>query len=79
MRRPPQWWEEMLHAGTRRGDSGDEDRMIELSGEIKQQTERAIQWGDGSRTIWLPRSQIEVIDANAIQCRYWVAKKAGLI
>src|SRR5262245_36551492 len=29
MRRPPQWWGEMLHAGTRRGDPGDEDRMIE--------------------------------------------------
>ena len=79
MQAPPEWWGELLHARMRRGDPDDEDRFIELSGEIEQETERAIRWHDGSRRVWLPRSQIKVIDIKTIQCRYWVGKKAGLI
>lgn len=79
MRAPPEWLGELLHARTRRGDPDDDDRFIQLSGEIKQETDRAVQWHDGSRMIWLPRSQIKVMDTETIRCRYWVAKKAGLL
>jgi len=54
--------------------------IIDIAGEIRAETDKAIQFFDGDRTVWLPRSQIE-IDAidGAVAMPEWLAKDKGLI
>jgi hypothetical protein len=58
---------------------------IELSGEIRFETERAILFCDGNKEVWLPRSQIEDIDLTTsppsavITIPEWLAENKELI
>lgn len=76
---PPDWFDR-LHGGSRRRHGGSDEpvEMIEIAGEIKIDTGRAIHFYDGSKTVWLPHSQIEIIDGGA-RCPEWLAKANGLI
>ena len=54
--------------------------IIDIAGEIRAETDKAIQFFDGDRTVWLPRSQIE-IDAidGTVAMPEWLAEDKGLI
>lgn len=77
---PPDWWLRYHGAGARpdAGD-GESSQMVELVGEVKIETDKAIQFYDGSKTVWLPRSQIEIDGDGQVRCAEWLAKKNDLI
>jgi hypothetical protein len=58
--------------------SGESD-LVDIAGEIRAQTEKAIQFYDGDVTVWLPRSQIEIGDDGTVAMPMWLAKDKGLI
>lgn len=53
--------------------------IVDIAGEIRAQTERAIQFYDGTVMVWLPRSQVEIGDDGTIAMPEWLAKDKGLI
>ena len=53
--------------------------IVDIAGEITAETEKAVRFYDGSRTVWLPRSQIEIYDDGTIAMSEWLAKDKGLI
>ena len=59
-------------------DNGRSD-IVDVAGEIRAQTEKAIQFYDGNVTVWLPRSQIEIGDDGTVAMPEWLAKDKGLI
>ena len=53
--------------------------IVDVAGEVRAETDRAIQFYDGSVTVWLPRSQIEIGDDGTVAMPEWLAKDKGLI
>lgn len=53
--------------------------IVDIAGEIRLRTERAIQFYDGSRTVWLPLSQIEINDDGSVSMPEWLAAEKELI
>lgn len=53
--------------------------LVEISGEIRAQTDKAIQLFDGDKPVWLPRSQIEINDDGTVTMPEWLALDKGLI
>ena len=53
--------------------------LVDIAGEIRAQTEKAIQFYDGERTVWLPRSQIEINDDGTVTMPEWLAVDKGLV
>lgn len=53
--------------------------LVDISGEVRAQTERAIQFFDGDTAVWLPRSQIEINDDGTVTMPEWLAVDKGLI
>jgi hypothetical protein len=53
--------------------------LVDISGEIRARTARAIQFYDGERTVWLPLSQIEINDDGTITMPEWLAMEKELI
>lgn len=53
--------------------------IVDIACEIRSETERAIQIYDGERTVWLPRSQIEIGHDGTIAMPEWLAMEKGLI
>jgi hypothetical protein len=56
--------------------------LVDIAGEIRTQTEKAIQFYDGTTLVWLPRSQIEIDDDGRtviVAMPEWLAKDKGLI
>jgi hypothetical protein len=54
--------------------------IVDLEGEIRGPgTTLAVQFYDGERTVWLPRSQIEINDDGTISLPEWLAKEKELI
>jgi hypothetical protein len=55
------------------------NELVDVAGEIRAQTEKAIHFYDGSRTVWLPRSQIEINDDGTVTMPEWLALDKELI
>lgn len=53
--------------------------LVDIACEIRAETERALQIYDGERTVWLPRSQIEIGADGTIAMPEWLAKDKELI
>lgn len=53
--------------------------LVDIAGEVRAQTDKAIQFYDGDRTVWLPRSQIELNDDGTVTMPEWLANEKGLI
>jgi hypothetical protein len=73
---PPAWFDRRAYE---RGGRNKETEMVEIAGDIRASSEKAIQFYDGRKTFWLPRSQIEIDDDGTIWCAEWLAKDKGLI
>lgn len=53
--------------------------LVDVAGEIKAQTGMAIQFYDGTRSVWLPRSQVEINDDGTVTMPEWLALDKELI
>ena len=63
--------------------SGKSD-LIDITGELAgAETEKALLFNDGARSVWLPRSQIEISEADnglvEVTMPEWLALEKGLI
>lgn len=54
-------------------------RLIDISGEIRAETEKAFQIFDGARTEWVPKSQVEDNGDGTFTMPEWLAKDKGFI
>lgn len=58
---------------------------VEVKADLIYQTERAYKLAVGRRSVWLPKSQAEVLehnqvtDAMRLMVPHWLARKNGLI
>lgn len=57
----------------------DTAEAVDIAGEIKDEREKAIRWFDGSRSEWLPKSQISAITPTQVTIPMWLAKAKGFI
>ena len=54
--------------------------LIDITVEIRAETEKAIQVFDGIRTVWLPKSQVQVNDDDGtVTTPEWLAMEKELI
>ena len=54
--------------------------LIDISGEIKAETERAYRFYDGKETVWLPKSQCDWNEEEkTMTMPEWLAMEKGLI
>ena len=54
--------------------------LIEVSGELHGETERAYRFFDGATTVWLPKSQCEWDEQTSmLTIPEWLALEKGLI
>jgi len=53
--------------------------IIDIAAEIKGETDKAWRLYDGSRTEWVPKSQVEKNDDGTFAMPEWLAKDKGFI
>jgi hypothetical protein len=53
--------------------------IVDIACEIRAQTDRAIQIYDGTVTVWLPLSQVEIGDDGTVAMPEWLATEKGLL
>lgn len=54
--------------------------LVDIAGEIKGETDKAYRFFDGTRTVWLPKTQCEMdADAKTMAMPEWLAMEKGLI
>lgn len=54
-------------------------KLIDISAEVRGETPDAIRLFDGSRTEWVPRSQVEDNRDGTFTMPEWLAKEKGFI
>jgi hypothetical protein len=52
--------------------------LVDIAGELRHETIKAILWFDGTRTVWLPKSQVEVNDDDTVTMPEWLAVVKGV-
>ena len=53
--------------------------LFDLAAELKGETEKALRLFDGSRTEWVPKSQVEDNGDGTFTMPLWLAKDKGFI
>lgn len=54
--------------------------IVDISGSVQGETERAYRFTDGTTTVWLPKSQCEWYeDENRMAMPEWLAREKELI
>ena len=54
--------------------------LVDVDGELRGSTERAYRFTDGTRTVWLPKSQCEWDSvAKTMTMPEWLAEEKGLV
>lgn len=56
-----------------------DSKLIDLSAEIRGETEKAWQLYDGTRKEWVPKSQVEDNGDGTFTMPEWLAKEKGFI
>lgn len=54
-------------------------KLIDIAGEIRGETDKAIRLHDGTKTEWLPKSQVEDNGDGTFTMPEWLAKDKGFI
>jgi len=54
-------------------------KLIEIAGEKRGETEKAIRIYDGSRTEWVPKQYVEDNRDGTFTMEEWIAKEKGFI
>jgi hypothetical protein len=57
----------------------DRSDIVDIAGEKRGETAKAIRWFDGKRTEWVPKSQVEENGDGTIAMPEWLAKDKGFI
>lgn len=58
----------------------DRNALVDISGEIKHETEKAYRFFDGKTTVWIPKSQCEWDEpSKTLVLPMWLAKAKELI
>lgn len=58
----------------------DRNALVDISGEIRVETEKAFRFYDGKDTVWLPKSQCEWDEpSKTMTMPMWLAQAKGLI
>lgn len=52
-------------------------RLVDISGEVRAETQKAFQLYDGTRTEWVPKSQVENNGDGTFTMPEWLAKDKG--
>jgi hypothetical protein len=56
------------------------NELVEIDGEVRARTDRAVQFYDGDVVVWLPLSQVELSDdETSVLVPRWLAEEKGLI
>ncbi len=53
-------------------------RLVDIECEVRAETERGVKIFDGDREVWLPKSQVEVVDGVATMPE-WLAIEKELV
>jgi hypothetical protein len=53
--------------------------LVDIAGELRHETERAYLVFDGSKEVWLPKSQVENNGDGTFAMPEWLAFEKGLI
>lgn len=54
-------------------------RLVDIAGELRRETEKAIMIFDGDKEVWLPKSQVEDNGDGTFTMPEWLALDKGLI
>lgn len=54
-------------------------KLIDISAEIKGETDKAWRLYDGAKTEWVPKSQVENNDDGTFTMPEWLAREKGFI
>jgi RNase P/RNase MRP subunit p29 len=54
-------------------------QLVDISGEVRGETERALHLYDGTKTEWVPKSQVEDNGDGTFTMPEWLAKEKGFI
>lgn len=54
-------------------------KLIDIAAELQGETEKAYRIFDGSRTEWVPKSQVEKNDDGTFTMPEWLAQDKGFI
>ena len=54
-------------------------KLIDISGEVRGETDAALRIYDGARTEWVPKSQVEDNGDGTFTMPEWLAKDKGFI
>lgn len=55
------------------------DRIVDIAAEIHGETEKAYRLFDGTKTEWVPKSQVENNEDGTFTMPEWLAKDKGFI
>lgn len=55
------------------------ERLTDIAGELRGETERAYKIYDGAKTEWVPKSQCEKNDDGTFTMPEWLAQEKGFI
>lgn len=55
------------------------DRIVDIAAEIRGETEKAYRLFDGTKTEWVPKSQVENNEDGTFTMPEWLAKDKGFI
>ena len=54
--------------------------LVDLSGEVRGETEKAYRFYDGKTTVWVPKSQVEWDEEEkTMTMPVWLAQERGLV
>ena len=57
-----------------------EKELVDITGEIQGETEKAYRFYDGKVTVWLPKSQCQWdVDDQKMTMPVWLAKDKGIV
>lgn len=60
-------------------DEARRSNLVDIAGEKRGETEKAIRWFDGTRSEWVPKSQCEESSDGTLAMPEWLAKDKGFI
>jgi len=53
--------------------------LFDVAAQLKAETEKAFLIFDGTRTVWIPKSQVEKNDDGTFTMPIWLAKEKDLL
>jgi hypothetical protein len=55
------------------------ERLVDITAQVRAETDRAYRLFDGDKTEWVPKSQVERNDDGTFTMPEWLAQEKGFI